>query len=62
MNSIKPNRAEVERLVREALAGKLAPCPAGGSPPSELKVNVSARHMHISQANLEVLFGPGHKL
>src|SRR5580700_5717756 len=69
-------RSEVEKLVREVLRQKLrgqinppterlqsakAPAAAGG-PPHPLVVNVSARHMHVSQANLEILFGPGAKL
>ncbi len=35
--------------------------PTGG-PPHPLVVNVSARHMHVTQADLETLFGPGSKL
>ncbi len=37
------------------------PLQAGG-PPHPLVVNVSARHMHVTQADLEVLFGAGAKL
>jgi putative phosphotransacetylase len=33
-----------------------------GGPPHPLVVNVSARHMHVSPADLETLFGPGAKL
>lgn len=70
------NRMEVEQLVREVLTQKLRnramppptreqhavePSRAGG-PPHPLVVNVSARHMHVSQADLETLFGPGAKL
>ena len=70
------NRREVEQLVREVLTQKLRsrstvppsqersavePARAGG-PPHPLVVNVSARHMHVSQADLETLFGPGAKL
>jgi propanediol utilization protein len=69
-------RPEVERLVREVLRQKLrgeafpaegrpasavASASAGG-PPHPLVVNVSARHMHITQENLEILFGAGAKL
>ena len=57
-------RAEVERLVRSSLqrnvfAGK-ALKPAG--PPNPLVVNISARHCHLSQASVEVLFGKGYHL
>jgi putative phosphotransacetylase len=34
----------------------------GEGPPHPLVVNVSARHMHVTPADLEVLFGPGAKL
>src|SRR5215210_6508761 len=69
-------RADVERLVREVLTqrlrGRATPPPAQerhaemarrpGGPPHPLVVNVSARHMHVMPADLEVLFGPGAKL
>jgi len=69
-------RSEVERLVREVLTqrlrGNITPPPARerhaaqaggtGGPPNPLVVNVSARHMHVTPADLEVLFGPGSKL
>jgi putative phosphotransacetylase len=54
------NRSVVETLVREALfrqIGKSSPA----APPT-LLVNSSARHMHISPENLEVLFGKGAEL
>src|SRR5690349_2275833 len=35
---------------------------ADGGPPHPLVVNVSARHMHVTPADLETLFGPGAKL
>jgi putative phosphotransacetylase len=53
-------RSVVESLVREALfrqLGKQAPAVA-----PTLLVNSSARHMHISPENLEVLFGKGAEL
>src|SRR3954449_9018639 len=66
------DRREVERLVREVLRQKLAGATApptreqhGTSPtagPHPLVVNVSARHMHVTPADLEVLFGAGAKL
>ena len=69
----KLDRAEVESLVREVLTHRLrgeAP-PAvrersatsrDGGPPHPLVVNVSARHVHATPADLEVLFGAGAKL
>jgi putative phosphotransacetylase len=56
-----PNRTVVEALVRSALSRQLGQeMPA--SPAPTLVVNSSARHMHISPENLEVLFGAGAKL
>lgn len=58
-----PNRSLVESLVRETLLRQLGqPSPSSGQPVPELVVNSSARHMHISPENLEVLFGAGAKL
>jgi propanediol utilization protein len=69
----KLSRSEVESLVREVLRQKLAGGPGGssdrnyvdrrpGGPPHPLVVNVSARHMHVTQEHLEILFGRGSKL
>ena len=56
-----PCRASVEALVREALKRQLGHrVPAGPAP--VLVVNSSARHMHISPENLEILFGKGAQL
>jgi putative phosphotransacetylase len=63
------DRAVVERLVRQALTSKLEkvpgtqpaqPAPANGKP--NLVVNISARHAHVTQEDLERLFGSGHRL
>jgi propanediol utilization protein len=72
--STRLERAEVEKLVREVLTQRLrgqitppparersATTPAGGAP-NPLVVNVSARHMHVTPADLEILFGPGATL
>ncbi|CAN5706616.1 phosphate propanoyltransferase [soil metagenome] len=68
------DRAEVERLVREVLRQKLdrshTPPPASRSQhgesrftgPNPLVVNVSARHIHVTQHDLEILFGAGAQL
>jgi propanediol utilization protein len=55
-------RSLVERLVREALQvrGGNGQTPANGK--AKLFVNVSARHCHVTQEDLERLFGKGHKL
>jgi putative phosphotransacetylase len=52
------DRAAIERIVREVVASKL-------SVPSDapnLAVSVSARHVHLSDEHVEILFGPGAKL
>ena len=56
-----PARPVVEALVRATLARQLGR-EARTAPAPTLLVNSSARHMHISPENLEVLFGPGAKL
>jgi propanediol utilization protein len=63
-------RNQIELLVREALKNVLRPgcAPCAGSAsrvePAEPKlvVNVSARHAHVTQEDLERLYGAGHKL
>jgi len=60
----RPNRADVERLVRQAVyarAGRGSASPRL-APPNPLVVNVSARHCHVTQDVLERLFGKGHTL
>jgi len=71
MISISPDlsRSQVEQIVRQVLRDRLGgavqqtfrPDRHNGGP-NPLVVNVSARHAHVSQADLEVLFGPGAKL
>lgn len=56
-----PSRSLVENLVRQSLykqVGRTAPT----APAPTLVVNSSARHMHVTQENLEILFGKGAKL
>lgn len=54
------DRARIERIVREIVADRFQPRHTAG--PAQLVVNVSARHLHISQEHLEHLFGPGAEL
>jgi putative phosphotransacetylase len=72
MSTITLDRPTIERLVRQALAKQLTPqgvasraaLAAGfaqsGAP--KLVVNISARHCHVTQEDLERLFGEGHQL
>lgn len=55
------DRKFVENLVRDTLYRQLGR-PAPAKEPPLLVVNSSARHMHVSQKDLEVLFGPGYQL
>jgi putative phosphotransacetylase len=58
-----PHRAVVEHLVRQAVYARLArPLPQSAAAPHPLVVNVSARHCHLTQQAVEILFGKGHQL
>jgi len=59
--TLSPSRPVVESLVREALYRQLGRQIAT-QPAPNLVVNSSARHMHISPENLEILFGQGAEL
>jgi putative phosphotransacetylase len=64
MNSAMPlHRAIVEHSVRKAVYGRLGrPLPKTAASPRPLVVNVSARHCHLTQEAVEILFGKGHTL
>src|SRR5258708_35031702 len=67
MSTATLDRSVVERLVRNALMQHLgatgeAKASAKRQGPSNLVVNISARHCHVTQTDLERLFGVGHKL
>ena len=52
------DRKQVEQIVREIVL-KLAHAPQGRP---ELMISVSARHCHLTDEHVEILFGPGRKL
>ena len=62
------DRQTVERMVRQSLERRLKPAESPGTAvpgpatPPKLVVNVSARHAHVTQEDLELLFGKGHQL
>jgi putative phosphotransacetylase len=57
------SRALVEQIVREAVTRRLGEDRAIPSTrTNELVVHASARHMHLSRADLDTLFGSGHEL
>jgi putative phosphotransacetylase len=57
------DRSIIEQLVREVVLEHRAPCAKDAlDPSSRVVVNASARHLHVSQADLETLFGAGYHL
>ncbi|SFH86166.1 phosphate propanoyltransferase [Planctomicrobium piriforme] len=56
-------KEDIERVVRTVLAKHLRPAAAVPSKaPNPLLVNISARHCHLTDEHIEILFGKGHKL
>jgi putative phosphotransacetylase len=74
MSTATLDRSAVERIVRQVVLNKLGQNgqaattakPIGGKPDaaveSQLVVSVSARHVHLTDEHVEILFGPGAKL
>lgn len=76
MSTATFDRTLVERLVRQALTRRLplpspplrergvrdAAAPTSGRYTPRLVVNISARHCHVTQQDLERLYGKGHTL
>lgn len=64
MSTATLDRSLVERMVRQALSAQIAGRPKSVSPATapKLVVNISARHCHVTQEDLERLFGKGHQL
>jgi propanediol utilization protein len=65
MSTATLDRASVERLVRQALTSRLGTsgrAETDGRRAPRLVVNISARHCHVTQEDLERLFGKGHQL
>ena len=57
------HRAVVEHMVRQAVYQRLGkPLPTTATGPNPLVVNISARHCHLTQEAVEILFGKGHTL
>lgn len=54
------DRAAIEQVVRQVVRRRLGLGRPADAP--KLMVNISARHMHVTQEHLEILFGPGAKL
>jgi propanediol utilization protein len=58
------SRTDVERVVRDVLSRHLrnGSAPRSAGPPNPLVVNISARHCHLTEEHVEILFGKGRKL
>jgi propanediol utilization protein len=64
MSIATPDRAAIERIVRsiiEQRSGGASAAPASNHKPN-LVVNISARHAHLKQEDVDVLFGKGYQL
>jgi propanediol utilization protein len=62
-------RDQVESLVRSIILKSMGGAPAlangngkGAAGPPKVVVNISARHCHLTQEDVDVLFGKGHQL
>ena len=53
-------RSEIEQVVRNVVLARLAT--SGRPEPPPLRVDASARHLHLSREHLDTLFGPGYEL
>ncbi|MEO8271609.1 MAG: phosphate propanoyltransferase [Aureliella sp.] len=70
MSAAAVDRQQVEALVRQivqrvAQGSKPAPTNGSSGAPAgkpELRVSISARHLHLTDEHVEQLFGKGHKL
>src|SRR5262245_17836895 len=66
MISTTLDRAVVEQIVRQIVLQKVGahnpPAPQTQSYEPNLVVSISARHCHLTDEHVEVLFGAGHKL
>jgi propanediol utilization protein len=58
------DRTAIERIVRQIITqqGSVAVPSESATAGSELVVSISARHCHLTDAHVEILFGPGHTL
>ncbi len=56
------DRAIIEQIVRQIVLRQPALPNGSAKPGPELVVSISARHCHLTDEHVEILFGPGHKL
>src|SRR6187401_2043999 len=69
MSNLTLDRAVIERIVRQIVTKQAPAAPVPSAPSSSvdsvqsrLVVSISARHCHLTQEHVEILFGPGHQL
>jgi propanediol utilization protein len=68
MSTLSATRDQVEQMVRSALLqhlGRVAPAPGNGKAGADrphVVANISARHCHLTQADVDILFGEGYQL
>lgn len=58
------DRSAIERIVRQIIRQQVSgsATPASTETGRELVVSISARHCHLTDQHVEILFGPGHTL
>ena len=56
------SRADIERVVRSVLSQRLGQSAPAKTQRNPLVVNISARHVHLTEEHVEILFGKGAEL
>jgi len=59
------DRAMVEQIVRQIVmkqSSGASPTSTSADAPEELELSITARHCHLTDEHVEILFGPGHTL
>lgn len=57
------DRSTIERIVRNIVLSQTGAAPGGAAQTgAELVVSISARHVHLTQEHVEILYGRGHHL
>lgn len=62
MSTATLDRSIIERIVRQVVLGAATEPAAELQYKPNLVVSISARHCHLTDEHVEILFGPGHKL
>lgn len=62
MSTATLDRSIIERIVRQVVLGATAEPAKEAKYQPNLVVSISARHCHLTDEHVEILFGPGHTL